>query len=36
VNIALEYRDSVDMDLILPRVNWRNAQNELRPSTLAG
>jgi UDP-sulfoquinovose synthase len=35
VNIALEYRDSVDMDLILPRVNWRNAQNELRPTTLA-
>jgi hypothetical protein len=36
VNIALEYRDSVDMSLILPRVNWRRASNDLRPTALAG
>ena len=35
VNIALEHRDAVDMNLILPRVNWRNAQNQLRPTALA-
>jgi UDP-sulfoquinovose synthase len=32
VNIALEHKDRVDMDLILPRVNWRRASNELRPT----
>jgi UDP-sulfoquinovose synthase len=36
VNIALEHRDSVDMSLILPRVNWRRASNDLRPTALAG
>jgi UDP-sulfoquinovose synthase len=36
VNIALEHRDQVDMDLILPRVNWRRAANELRPTAFAG
>jgi UDP-sulfoquinovose synthase len=36
VNIALEHRDRVDMSLILPRVNWRRASNELRPTALAG
>src|SRR3954469_18708259 len=36
VNIAIEHRDKVDMDLILPRVNWRNASNPLRPAALSG
>jgi UDP-sulfoquinovose synthase len=36
VNIALEHRDQVDMSLILPRVNWRRASNDLRPTALAG
>jgi UDP-sulfoquinovose synthase len=36
VNIALEHRDRVDMGLILPRVDWRKASNELRPTALAG
>ncbi|HEX4720573.1 MAG TPA: NAD-dependent epimerase/dehydratase family protein [Thermoleophilaceae bacterium] len=37
VNIAVEHRDRVDMSLILPRVNWRKASNELRPTApLAG
>jgi UDP-sulfoquinovose synthase len=37
VNIAIEHRDRVDMSLILPRVNWRKATNELRPTApLAG
>jgi UDP-sulfoquinovose synthase len=35
VNIALEHRDEVDPDLILPRVNWRRTANELRPTALA-
>jgi UDP-sulfoquinovose synthase len=30
VNIAIEHRDRVDMDLILPRVDWRRASNPLR------
>jgi UDP-sulfoquinovose synthase len=36
VNIAIEYRDRVDMGLILPRVNWRRATNPLRPAAVAG
>jgi len=36
VNIAIEHRDKVDMGLILPRVNWRNASNPLRPAALSG
>ena len=36
LNIALEHKDKVDLDLILPRVNWRKASNELRPAALAG
>jgi UDP-sulfoquinovose synthase len=36
VNIAIEHRDRVDMGLILPRVDWRKATNELRPTALAG
>jgi UDP-sulfoquinovose synthase len=35
VNIAIEHRDRVDMDLILPRVNWRNASNPLRGAAVA-
>jgi UDP-sulfoquinovose synthase len=34
VNIAIEHRDRVDMDLILPRVDWRRAQNPLRPAAV--
>jgi UDP-sulfoquinovose synthase len=30
VNIAIEYRDRVDLDLVLPRVNWRNSRNDRR------
>jgi UDP-sulfoquinovose synthase len=35
VNIAIEHRDRVDMDLILPRVDWRRPQNPLRPAAVA-
>jgi UDP-sulfoquinovose synthase len=31
VNIALQHRDRVDPALLLPRVNWRNSRNDLRP-----
>jgi len=30
MNIALKYRDRVDVSLIQPRVNWRRTRNELR------
>lgn len=30
MNIALKYRDRINPDLILPRVNWRNTRNEFR------
>ena len=30
VNIALEYRERVDLDLLLPRVNWRSPRNNRR------
>ena len=38
VNIAIEYRDEVDLDLILPRVDWRKASNSLRlrPAAVPG
>ena len=36
VNIAQEHRSLVDMDLILPRVNWRRATNPLRPVAVTG
>jgi UDP-sulfoquinovose synthase len=36
VNIAIEYRDEVDMDLILPRVDWRKPSNPLRPAAVPG
>jgi UDP-sulfoquinovose synthase len=36
VNIALEFRDNVDMDLINPRVDWRRASNDLRATAVAG
>jgi UDP-sulfoquinovose synthase len=36
VNIAIEHRDKVDMDLILPRVNWRKASNSLRTAAVTG
>jgi len=37
VNIAKQYRDRVDVSLLLPRVNWRNARNDrrTRPTTVA-
>jgi len=37
VNIAKQYRDRVDVSLLLPRVNWRNARNDRRsrPTTVA-
>jgi UDP-sulfoquinovose synthase len=31
VNIAVQHRYRVDPALLLPRVNWRNSRNELRP-----
>ena len=31
VNIALQHRHRVDTALLLPRVNWRNSRNDLRP-----
>src|SRR5262249_34739451 len=34
VNIAIEHKDKVDLDLIMPRVNWRNASNPLRPAAV--
>jgi UDP-sulfoquinovose synthase len=36
VNIAIEHRDQVDMDLIMPRVDWRKASNSLRPAAVLG
>jgi UDP-sulfoquinovose synthase len=33
VNIALEYRDRVDLEAIMPRVNWRTAHTEQRTIT---
>jgi UDP-sulfoquinovose synthase len=36
VNIAIEHRDRVDLDLIMPRVDWRRAQNPLRPAAVPG
>src|SRR4051812_12351043 len=36
VNIALEHRERVDPELILPRVDWRRAQNPLRPAAVPG
>jgi UDP-sulfoquinovose synthase len=36
VNIALEFRDNVDMDLINPRVDWRRTSNDLRATAVAG
>ena len=30
VNIAIQHRDRVDWNLLLPRVNWRNARNDRR------
>ncbi len=30
VNIAIEHRDSIDVSLLFPRVNWRNARNDRR------
>ncbi|MGC2334151.1 MAG: NAD-dependent epimerase/dehydratase family protein [Candidatus Acidiferrales bacterium] len=36
LNIAIEYRDSVDTSLFLPQVNWRNARNDrLRQLSIA-
>src|SRR5258708_818112 len=28
LNIAIEYRDRIDMSLLLPRVNWRKSRND--------
>jgi UDP-sulfoquinovose synthase len=36
VNIAIEHRDRVDLDLIMPRVDWRRSQNPLRPAAVPG
>src|SRR3954453_19673217 len=36
VNIAIEHRDRVALDLIMPRVDWRRAQNPLRPAAVPG
>jgi UDP-sulfoquinovose synthase len=36
VNIALEHRERVDPELILPRVDWRRADNPLRPAAVPG
>jgi len=30
VNIAVQYRDSIDTAILMPRVNWRNSRNERR------
>ncbi len=34
VNIAVEHKDRVDMDLILPRVKWGRATNPLQPAAV--
>jgi UDP-sulfoquinovose synthase len=36
VNIAIEHRERVEHDLILPRVDWRRAHNPLRPAAVTG
>ena len=33
MNVALKYRDRVDPDVMLPRVNWREPRNERRQQT---
>lgn len=33
INIALQYRDRVDSNLFLPRVEWRRTRNDRRPRT---
>src|SRR3954449_1706597 len=35
VNIAIEHRDRVDLDLIMPRVDWRRASNPLRRAAIS-
>ena len=30
MNIAIEYRDRIDLSLFMPQVNWRNARNDRR------
>ena len=37
VNIAMQHRDRVDSNLLMPRVNWRNSRNDRRskPAPLA-
>jgi UDP-sulfoquinovose synthase len=34
VNIAIEYRDRVEPELILPRIDWRRSTNVLRPAAV--
>src|SRR3954452_21245391 len=34
VNIAIEHRDQVDPELILPRVDWRRSSNSLRTAAV--
>ena len=36
VNIAAEHRDRVDVDLLLPRVNWRTIRNDRRARRAVG
>src|SRR3954466_9953543 len=36
VNIAIEHRDQVDPELILPRVDWRRSSNSLRGAVVGG
>ena len=33
MNVALKYRDRIDTNVMLPRVNWRQASNERRSQT---
>ena len=33
MNVALKYRDRIDTNVMLPRINWRQASNERRAQT---
>jgi hypothetical protein len=30
MNVALKYRDRIDLNVMLPRINWREPSNERR------
>jgi hypothetical protein len=33
MNVALKYRDRIDPEVMMPRINWRQPRNERRVQT---